>query len=136
MKIIHLNYLKSSKNNIGVINQLKDEIFFADKLNLNWDVKVVSGEIDAPEKFLIKISKYLKIRILNQLYFNYILIKKSFDYDVMLVRYDPLNIFILFFLLKKTYKLFFVLHTDEQRSFNLNFKINLDWHLERLIYLC
>ena len=65
MKIIHLNYLKSSKNNIGVINQLKDEIFFADKLNFNWDVKVISYEIDAPEKFLIQIPKYLKSRILN-----------------------------------------------------------------------
>lgn len=112
MKVLHIASLTSARANIGVVKQMSYEKDAADSLNLNWDVELWT-EDKIPSYSVIKnYPKENRTWLGRRWYFFRRISKLSEVYDVILVRYAPVDFF-LPFLGAKGAKLIFIHHTKE-----------------------
>jgi glycosyltransferase involved in cell wall biosynthesis len=121
MRVLHLTALGTSKNNNGIINQLEYEKIAVESLNINWDTLLITDSYintgDTRLKDFIIYPSWFKYRIMKR-YFVYRAINKlKSRYDIIILRYLPIDIFLFLSNFKNT-KLFFIHHTKEGKVYN------------------
>jgi glycosyltransferase involved in cell wall biosynthesis len=121
MRILHLSALGTTKNNTGIVNQLEYEKRAVDILNIEWDTLLVTDLYDnigdSRLDHVILYPRWLRYRLIKR-FFVYRTIRKLMrQYDIIIMRYLPVDFFLLFVNFKNT-KLFFVHHTKEGKVYD------------------
>lgn len=115
MKILHIATLNSAATNIGVVRQMQYELDAARRLEIDWDVQLWVGDTLPGFDFIKTYPESVKSRISRRLAFSKILCAASEHYDVILLRYMPVDLFLPFFSSRSS-KVFFVSHSNEVTS--------------------
>jgi len=117
MNVLHISSFNSVAKNLGVLRQMEIEAGAAKALDLNWDVVVFSGfEKDIDSEFVRFYPRFAKLRIIKRLLLALFIIKCSRHYDVILLRYSPVDFFLPFvkILSEKHSKILLVFHTKDK----------------------
>lgn len=110
--VLHVSFLAKAGN--GIVNQLKAEIQSVKKLNIPWEVVLVT-ETTFNEPFVVTIPHlYSKNFFLKRLYFHLWLVRKirNRHYDIILLRYIKSDPFL--FIFRKIYKKYFLVHHSKE----------------------
>ena len=119
MKILHVAIGKAPSS--GVIRQMEWEQRAAEDLNLQWDVVLFSEEAsDSITSLIPKINPGLFAKVRSWVFRKWFYVKKiiffSRTYDLILVRYDVMNIFLPLAPILSKAKIVSVHHTKEREE--------------------
>lgn len=121
MKIAHFNFMHEVTS--GVINQLEYESASAEISTVSWKTFIYFSGFAGSKK--LKTLKKLNYNgplasLAHRAWFMLGIVKQQKFYDLILIRYDPYNPFLTFFLLFfKTKKIFLVHHSKEVEELKL-----------------
>lgn len=123
MKVIHIASLSSSINNIGVVHQMEFERRAAADLGLNWRLMLLSSDRILGYSFQKQFPKKFNFHFGRRWFLFRLLLRFSNSYDVIILRYTPLDpFFLLFRLCNRSAKLLTVHHTKEDLALRIQYK--------------
>ena len=112
MKIIHIAALGSATGNIGVVKQMEYELIVSRSLDSSWDVELWTPDVLPGYNCLRQYPKNIRGWLSRKLFMFKRLRELAEMYDVIMVRYSPLDFLFPLFVTSKA-KLISVHHTLE-----------------------
>lgn len=120
MKVLHLSTLNSSVNNAGVVRQLQYEKDAAIDLGIDWSVELWAGDVLDGFDFIRPYPSYLNSRLARRCFFFKVLRNYSSIYDVIVLRYMPVDPFLVFYKQDRA-ALISVHHTKEEGAIRASY---------------
>jgi hypothetical protein len=112
MRVLHISFLNLLTNNLGYIKQLQDEIHAAKLYDAHWKIEVWTGDDSSDLPFIYTFPSFAKSRLSRINYFYKVLNTHSSNFEIIILRYIPLDFYFPLFR-SKFAQILLVHHTKE-----------------------